>query len=204
MAESLTRQGAAPSRHESLTGTVAGRFLIRDQLGAGGMGEVYRADDTRLKRPVALKRMAHPLRADELYRQRFLEEAQRASGLTGTHVAAIYDVVEEQGEIFLVMEYVEGETLRQRLREPFTVQQFLDIAVQCVDALVVAHAHGIVHCDIKPENIMLTSDQQVKILDFGVAKRLPRSDQSTTLEKVGVLGGTPGLHVPGSAPGEAS
>jgi len=196
MAESLTRQGAAPPRHESLTGTVAGRFLIRDQLGAGGMGEVYRADDTRLKRPVALKRMAHPLRADQLYRQRFLEEAQRASGLTGTHVAAIYDVVEEQGEIFLVMEYVEGETLRQRLREPFTVQQFLDIAVQCVDALVVAHAHGIVHCDIKPENIMLTSDQQVKILDFGVAKRLPRSDQSTTLEKVGVLGGTPAYMSP--------
>jgi len=160
------------------------------------MGEVYRADDTRLKRPVALKRMAHPLRADQLYRQRFLEEAQRASGLTGTHVAAIYDVVEEQGEIFLVMEYVEGETLRQRLREPFTVQQFLDIAVQCVDALVVAHAHGIVHCDIKPENIMLTSDQQVKILDFGVAKRLPRSDQSTTLEKVGVLGGTPAYMSP--------
>jgi eukaryotic-like serine/threonine-protein kinase len=196
MAESLTREAAAPPGHQSLTGTVVGRFLIRDQLGAGGMGEVYRADDTRLKRPVALKRMAYPLRADELYRKRFLEEAQRASGLTGTHVAAIYDVVEEQGEIFLVMEYVEGETLRQRLREPFTVQQFLDIAVQCADALVAAHAHGIVHCDIKPENIMLTSDQQVKILDFGVAKRLPRSDQSTTLEKVAVLSGTPAYMSP--------
>ena len=101
---------------DSLSGTIAGRFLIRGLLGTGGMGEVYRADDTRLKRTVALKRLAPQLRANQVYRQRFLKEAERASGLTGEHVAAIYDVLDEQGEIFLIMEFVEGETLREQLR----------------------------------------------------------------------------------------
>src|SRR5208282_515983 len=125
------------------------------------------------------------------YRERFFKEAERASGLTGEHVAAVYDVLEENGEIFLVMEYVEGETLRERLRRPLTLKEFLHVAVQCADALVAAHAHRIVHCDIKPENIMLTATQQVKILDFGVAKHLPRSDESSTVEAPGVVAGTP-------------
>ena len=186
----------AAARHSPLAGTVAGRFLIRALVGAGGMGEVYRADDTRLKRPVALKRMATQLRADERYRQRFLEEAQRASGLTGSHVAAIYDVVEENGELLLVMEYVEGETLRARLRLPFTLAEFLDIAVQCGDALVAAHSRWVVHCDLKPENIMLTTDGQIKILDFGVAKRLPHSGDSSTLGNSDLVGGTTGYMAP--------
>jgi serine/threonine-protein kinase len=181
---------------DSLSGIVAGRFLIRGLLGSGGMGEVYRADDTRLKRTVALKRLAPQLRANEVYRQRFLKEAERASGLTGEHVAAIYDVLDEQGEIFLIMEFVEGETLRERLRNPLSIQEFLDIAMQCADALVTAHSRGIVHCDLKPENIMLTATEQVKILDFGVAKRFPRSDKSSTAEKTHVLAGTPAYMSP--------
>ena len=160
------------------------------------MGEVYRADDLRLKRAVALKRMSPHLRSDQLYRERFFREAERASGLTGEHVAAIYDVLEDNGEIFLVMEYVEGETLRERLRRPLPLEEFLHIARQCADALVVAHARGIVHCDLKPENIMLTATQQVKVLDFGVAKRLPRTDDSSTLEEPGVVGGTPAYMSP--------
>ena len=160
------------------------------------MGEVYRADDIRLKRTVALKRMSPHLRADQLYRDRFFREAERASGLTGDHVAAIYDVLEENGEIFLVMEYVEGETLGERLHRPLSLAEFLNIATQCADALVAAHASGIVHCDLKPENIMLTATQQVKILDFGVAKHLPRSDQSSTVEEPGGLGGTPAYMSP--------
>jgi serine/threonine-protein kinase len=160
------------------------------------MGEVYLADDVRLKRAVALKRMSPHLRADQIYRERFFKEAERASGLTGEHVAAVHDVLEENGEIFLVMEYVEGETLRERLRHPLTLDEFLHIAVQCADALVVAHAHGVVHCDLKPENIMLTATQQVKILDFGVAKRLPRTDQSSTVDEPGVLAGTPAYMSP--------
>jgi serine/threonine protein kinase/tetratricopeptide (TPR) repeat protein len=195
MPESPSRQAALTPADSSLSGTVAGRFLIRGRLGAGGMGEVYRADDLRLKRAVALKRMSPHLRADQLYRERFFKEAERASGLTGEHVAAVYDVLEENGEIFLVMEYVEGETLRERLRRPLALEEFLHIAMQCADALVAAHAHGIVHCDLKPENIMLTATQQVKILDFGVAKHLPRTDQSSTVEP-GVLAGTPAYMSP--------
>jgi serine/threonine protein kinase/tetratricopeptide (TPR) repeat protein len=196
MVESSSRQAAVTPTESSLSGTVAGRFLIRGRVGTGGMGEVYRADDIRLKRTVALKRMSPHLRADRLYRERFLKEAERASGLTGEHVAAVYDVLEDNGEIFLVMEYVEGETLRERLLRPLPLAEFLHIAMQCADALVVAHARGIVHCDLKPENIMLTATQQVKVLDFGVAKHLPRTDNSSTLEEPGVVGGTPAYMSP--------
>src|SRR6267154_916636 len=196
MPESPSRQVAVTPADSSLSGTVAGRFLIRGRLGTGGMGEVYRADDIRLKRSVALKRMSPHLRADQHYRERFFKEAERASGLTGEHVAAIYDVLEDNGEIFLVMEYVEGETLRERLLRPLALEEFLNIAVQCADALVAAHAHGIVHCDLKPENIMLTATQQIKVLDFGVAKHLPRTDESSTVEEQGALGGTPAYMSP--------
>jgi eukaryotic-like serine/threonine-protein kinase len=181
---------------ESLSGTVVGRFRIQERLGQGGMGEVYRAEDTRLKRIVALKRLAPSLRADSVYRRRFQEEAERASRFSDAHVAAVYDVLEEQGEIFLVLEYVEGETLRSRLRRRVSLQEFFTIAIQCAEALIAAHQRGIVHCDIKPENIMLTKSGQVKILDFGVAKHLPRSDQSSTIDRAGTLAGTPAYMSP--------
>jgi len=186
-----------------LTGTTVGRFTVRVRLGAGGMGEVYRADDTKLKRSVALKRMAPHLRADARYRQRFLKEAERASRLTDQHIAGLYDVLEEGGETFLVMEYVEGETLRQRLARPLPIEEFLAIAGQCAEALVAAHQKDIVHRDLKPENIMLTPAGQVKVLDFGVAKRLPRPDETADtagLDSVrstaGGLSGTPAYMAP--------
>jgi serine/threonine protein kinase/tetratricopeptide (TPR) repeat protein len=181
---------------EFLPGTVIGRFRIGDRLGKGGMGDVYRAEDTKLKRQVALKRLAPELRADAIYRHRFLEEAERASRFSDAHVAALYDVLEENGEMFLVMEYVEGETLRQRLRRPMSLEEFFAIATQCAEALSAAHDRGIVHCDIKPENIMLTSTGQVKVLDFGVAKHLPRSDQSSTVDRSGTMAGTPAYMSP--------
>src|ERR1700737_551994 len=185
MAEIQPSLASSSQPEDSLSGTVVGRFVIGERLGKGGMGEVYRAEDTRLKRTVALKRLSVHLRSDPLYRRRFEEEAERASRLNDAHIAAIHDVIEEQGEIFLVMEFIEGKTLRQRLREPMSLEQFFGIAVQCVQALAAAHGQGIVHCDIKPENIMLTSDGQVKILDFGVARHLPRSAQSTTVDRSG-------------------
>jgi tetratricopeptide (TPR) repeat protein/serine/threonine protein kinase len=181
---------------ESLSGSLVGRFRIGDRLGKGGMGEVYRAEDTKLKRTVALKRLAPALRADSLYRHRFLEEAERASRFSDSHVAAVYDVLEEQGEIFLILEFVEGQNLRQRLRQPLSLDEFFTIAIQCAEALASAHRQGIVHCDIKPENIMLATEGLVKILDFGVAKHLPRSDQSSTVDRAGTFAGTPAYMSP--------
>src|SRR6266702_300624 len=116
---------------EFLSGTLVGRFHIGERLGKGGMGEVYLAEDTKLKRLVALKRLAPQLRADSGYRRRFLEEAERAPRLSDSHVAALYDVLEERGEIFLVMEYVEGENLRERLRRHMSLEQFFEVAMQC-------------------------------------------------------------------------
>ena len=164
------------------------------------MGEVYRADDPRLKRSVALKRVAPRLRADEHYRQRLLKEAEHASRLSDQRIAGIYDVLEESDETFLVMEYVEGVTLRDRLTGPFPLADFLPVAIQCTEALVAAHEKDVVHRDIKPENIMLTPRGQVKILDFGVAKRLPRSDDDTDTGSTGSgsgrLTGTPAYMAP--------
>src|SRR5437868_9624178 len=128
---------------ESLSGAVVGRFRIGDRLGKGGMGEVYRADDTKLKRTVALKRLAPSLRADSLYRHRFLEEAERASQFSDAHVAAIYDVVEEQGQICLILEYVEGQNLRQRLRQTLALADCFTAATQCARSRVSAHNQGI-------------------------------------------------------------
>jgi len=179
---------------ESLTGTVVGRFAIHERLGKGGMGEVYSAEDTKLRRRVALKRLAPDLRADPVYRLRFLHEAKRASRFSDAHVAALYDILEEQGEIFLVMEYVAGENLRERFARTISIGEFLEIAIQCAEGLVAAHERDIVHCDVKPENIMLTNNGSVKILDFGVAKHLPRSDQSSTVDRS--LSGTPAYMSP--------
>ncbi|PYU14282.1 MAG: hypothetical protein DMG29_10030 [Acidobacteria bacterium] len=187
-------------RDADLSGTTVGRFAVRARLGKGGMGEVYRAYDTALKRPVALKRITPRLQSDENYRRRFLHEAQCASGLTDQHIAGVYDVLEANNEIFLVMEYVEGVTLRQQLQRPISIEKLLGIAVQCAAALVAAHERGIVHRDLKPENIMLTPTSQVKILDFGVAKQLPPAEVTATTETVnggsGLAAGTPAYMAP--------
>jgi serine/threonine protein kinase len=147
-------------------------------LGIGGIGEVYRAYDTKLKRSVALKRIVHT--SGDRYRERLWAEARYASHLTDPRIAAVYDVFEEGSELFLVMEYVEGQTLRNRLAEPLSIPKFLDIAIECAEALSAAHRGGVLHHDIKPENIMLTSSGQVKVLDFGVARHLPDSGAMST------------------------
>jgi len=200
MAQAQAQPDPTPTGTRDLSGKSVGRFLICAQLGVGGMGEVYRAEDTKLKRMVALKRIAPHLRSDEHYRQRFLREAECASRLNEPHIASIYDVVEDGDETFLVMEYVEGQTVRQRLAQPLGLEEFLAIAVQCAAALAAAHERHIVHRDIKPENIMLTPTAQVKILDFGVAKVLPRQDETATQDQVitqsGLFGGTPAYMAP--------
>jgi serine/threonine protein kinase/Flp pilus assembly protein TadD len=171
----------ASSTLTDLSGTTVGRFAIEQLLGRGGMGEVYRAQDTRLKRQVALKRISPALHVDQHTRRHLWKEAECASRLNDPHVAAVYDVIEVENELFIVMEYVEGQTLRRRLAKPFTIEEFLPIAVDCAMALACAHQAGLRHGDVKPENIVLTSSGQVKVLDFGVAKNLSR-DFSTTTE----------------------
>ncbi|HEV2495947.1 MAG TPA: protein kinase [Terriglobia bacterium] len=185
---------------EDLSGSVVGRFEIQTRLGTGGMGEVYRAVDTRLKRTVALKRVAPRLGSDPVYRERFLKEAERASALNHPHIADVYDFFEEKGELYLVMEYVEGHTLRERLQQPMSIQELLPVVRQCAAALGAAHEKGILHGDVKPENIMLTPSGGVKILDFGVAKRLPRRQEGAakteSLPTAGGLSGTPAYMAP--------
>lgn len=189
-----------PSSSNDLTGKTVGRFIIRAKLGSGGMGEVYRAEDTKLKRLVAMKRVAPELASDEQYRRRILKEAERASRLSSPHIAQIFDVIEEGSGIYLVMEFIEGETLRDRLRRPMTLVEFMRVAIECVEALVAAHEKNIVHCDLKPENIMLTPAGEVKILDFGVARELsfPGKDAPTRSLDTGrgTLRGTPAYMAP--------
>jgi len=161
-----------------LSGTVAGRFVISKLLGAGGMGQVYQAQDTKLKRVVAIKRMAPRLQQNEQDRRRFLREAQQASALNHPNIASVYDVIEEQGEIFLIMEYVEGTPLRSELQvqKDRSLDEFFKVAAQGLEGLNAAHEKGILHGDIKPENIMLTPEGRVKVLDFGVARRFSLGD----------------------------
>jgi len=179
MAEPRMQSDIAVTSARDLSGTIIGRFAIQELLGKGGMGEVYRASDLRLKRQVALKRIAPHLRGDKRSRERLWKEAEWASRLSDPHIAAVHDVIDEENELFIVMEYVEGQTLRRRLAEPISIIEFLPIATECTLALAAAHNAGVVHHDIKPENIMLTTSGQVKVLDFGVAKNLPSQREST-------------------------
>ena len=194
--------------HQELTGRSVGRFRVEARLGAGGMGEVYRAFDTKLQRTVAIKRMVWREEMTPADRALFLREGQRASALNHPNIAGIYDVIEEQDDVLLVMEYVEGSTLRTELGPPIPLERFFPIATQCSDALAAAHEKGILHGDVKPENIMLTPAGQVKLLDFGVARRLGGTDPlgataaTHTLSAPGVMAGTPVYMAPEVLKGE--
>jgi serine/threonine-protein kinase len=189
----------ADSAADALTGTTVGRFAISKRLGAGGMGQVYGAEDTTLKRHVAIKRVAPQANSTDADRKRLLKEAQRASSLNHPNVGAIYDVVEHAGELWVVMEYIEGETLRHRLATPISTEEFFFIAAQCCEGLQAAHEKAIIHGDIKPENIMLSSGNRVKILDFGVARRAWTSSPDTATKSMQTMtasGGTPAYMAP--------
>jgi eukaryotic-like serine/threonine-protein kinase len=152
-------------------GTRVGAYEIVGALGAGGMGDVYRARDTRLTRFVALKILPQALMADEDRRTRFAAEARAASGLNHPNIITVYDVGEAGGVSFIAMEFVDGTTLQQLIgRKGLNVRDALKLAVPIADALAAAHAAGIVHRDLKPANVMVTPQGHVKVLDFGVAK----------------------------------
>jgi serine/threonine-protein kinase len=196
----LRDQLKTPPPLQDLSGETVGRFHIQERLGAGGMGQVYAAEDTVLRRRVAVKRMAPQLQFAEADRSRFLKEAQRASALNHPNIAAVYDVIQHRGEILLIMEHVEGKMLRVRMWEPISLDEFYEIALQCADGLGAAHEQHIVHGDIKPENIMLTPGGRVKILDFGVAKRFSNGDPNEATQSMasvaGISGGTPAYMAP--------
>ncbi|HKG96222.1 MAG TPA: protein kinase, partial [Pyrinomonadaceae bacterium] len=146
------------------------------KIGAGGMGEVYRAQDSELGRPVALKFLPGELATNQSRVKRFIQEAQAASALNHPNILTVHQIGRENEAIFIATEFVDGVTLRQHMRKPLKLIEVLDIATQIAAALVAAHAAGIVHRDIKPENVMVRKDGIVKVLDFGLAKLTERHD----------------------------
>jgi serine/threonine-protein kinase len=155
-----------------------GHYKVQSAIGAGGMGEIYRASDTRLRRDVAIKILPEKFMQNASAVERFRREAHAASALNHPNILTIYDIGEHDKIHFIATEFVEGETLRERLQSaPLALAEALDVAVQVSGALVAAHNAGIIHRDIKPENIMVRADGYIKILDFGIAKLSEREPQ---------------------------
>src|ERR1700746_3497463 len=162
-----------------LPGRRLGPYEILSSIGAGGMGEVYRARDTRLDRIVAIKVLPTHLADDPERRERFEREARTIASLNHPHICTLYDIGRQAGIDFLVMEYLEGETLAQRLlKGPLPLEQLLQYAIEISDALDKAHRNGVTHRDLKPGNIMLTKSG-TKLLDFGLAKLAPQESPAT-------------------------
>ena len=193
-----------------MIGRQLGHFRIEGPLGAGGMGEVYRARDTRLDREVAVKVLPEAMARDPDRLARFEREARALAQLSHPNILAVHEFGREGDVAFVVTELLHGETLRQRLaRERLAWRKVVEIAAGVADGLASAHAHGIAHRDLKPENLFLTSEGQARILDFGIARFEPTGDrESETLEapasstRPGVLLGTVGYMSPEQARGE--
>jgi serine/threonine protein kinase len=174
------------------SGTRLGPYEILELAGAGGMGEVYRARDTRLQRTVAIKVASSGMTEDPQMRARFQREARAIAALNHPHICAIHDVATFEGHDVIVMEYLDGETLEQRLRKgPVSTAELFTIAISIAEALGAAHREGIIHRDLKPSNVMLTRSG-VKLLDFGIAKQRQSvgRDASASADATGTALGT--------------
>jgi serine/threonine protein kinase len=188
----------APSQSHSLEGQTISHYKLDRLIAHGGMGAVYLAHDSSLDRQVAIKFLSDELTTDVLARKHLVREARAVARLDHPNICSVYEVAEQDHLTFIVMQYVEGETLSERIRrKPMEMSEVLDIAEQVADALAEAHSHGIIHRDIKPQNIMLTARGQVKVLDFGLAKMLGRDDVASSelateslMSEPGVIAGT--------------
>jgi len=198
-----------------MIGTMLSHYRITEKLGQGGMGEVYRAEDTNLSRQVAIKILSEEFTHDAERLARFEREAKLLASLNHTNIASIYGLEQADGKPFLVLELVEGQTLAERLKKgPIPADETLDICRQMADGLEAAHEKGIVHRDLKPANVKVTPEGKLKILDFGLAKayydQAPATDPSRSptitdqMTAPGVILGTAGYMSPEQANGKST
>jgi serine/threonine-protein kinase len=195
---------------DSMVGKVVGAYEIQKLLGKGGMGEVYLAEDTRLGRKVALKFLSPEFVGDHWAKRQLIKEAQAVAILDHPNICPVYGIEEHEGHRFIVMQYVEGETLADMIRtQVLSADWLLPLSQQIVGALAEAHAHGIIHRDIKPRNIMVTNSGQVKVLDFGLAKTIQQKQSTEAaaesvshLSQLGLVPGTVAYMSPEQLRGE--